>query len=48
MVEIFGTMGRLGHKDLQCALDTAALHGVSMPATEYTRDVIEDVFLARA
>jgi 3-hydroxyisobutyrate dehydrogenase len=48
MAEIFGSFGTLGYKDLQCALETAASHGVTMPAVEYTRDVIEDLFLGRA
>lgn len=43
----FGPMGALGRKDLQCALDTAQDHGVSLPTAEYIRDRIEDVFLAR-
>tara|TARA_R110002049_G_scaffold227233_2_gene399415 strand:- start:2067 stop:2948 length:882 start_codon:yes stop_codon:yes gene_type:complete len=47
MEQFFGAMGKLGHKDLQCALDTAADHGVVLPTAEYVRDRIENVFLAR-
>ncbi len=47
MARLFGPMGTLGRKDLQCALDTAAGHGVTMPTAVYVRDRIEDVFLAR-
>ncbi len=47
MEEIFGAMGNLGYKDLQCALDTAKDHSVSLPTAEYVRDRIVDVFLAR-
>lgn len=47
MEEFFGAMGALGHKDLQCALDTAADHSVTLPTAEYVRDRIVDVFLAR-
>ncbi|MEP5569511.1 MAG: NAD(P)-dependent oxidoreductase [Halioglobus sp.] len=47
MAEFFGPMGALGQKDLQCALDTAADHGVSLPTAEYLRERIVDVFLAR-
>lgn len=47
MEQIFGAMGKLGRKDLQCALDTAADYGVTLPTAEYVRDRIENVFLAR-
>ncbi|MEP4146568.1 MAG: NAD(P)-dependent oxidoreductase [Halioglobus sp.] len=47
MVEFFGPVGALGQKDLQCALDTAGDHGVSLPTAEYLRERIVDVFLAR-
>jgi 3-hydroxyisobutyrate dehydrogenase len=43
----FGAMGRLGRKDLECALSTAAEKGVSLPTAEYIRDRIVDVFLAK-
>lgn len=48
MDEIFGPFGRLGRKDLECAIETAAQLGVTMPATELVRDMIEDVFLNKA
>jgi 3-hydroxyisobutyrate dehydrogenase-like beta-hydroxyacid dehydrogenase len=47
MQQIFGALGKLGRKDLQCALDTAANHGVRMPTAEFVHERIEDVFLAR-
>lgn len=47
MEEYFGVMGRLGEKDMQCVLDTAADHKVVMPTAEYIRARILDVFLAR-
>jgi len=47
MDQFFGVMGRLGRKDLDCALATAADKGVQMPTAEYVRERIEDVFLAR-
>ena len=47
MVQFFGPMGALGRKDLQCALDTARDHAISLPTAEYVRDRIEDVFLAK-
>ena len=48
MEEIFGPFARLGTKDLQCAIDTAAEFDITMPATELVRDMIEDVFLNKA
>jgi 3-hydroxyisobutyrate dehydrogenase len=47
MDEYFGVMGRLGRKDLECALSTAAEKGVVMPTAEYIRDRIESVFVAK-
>jgi 3-hydroxyisobutyrate dehydrogenase len=47
MDQIFGVMGRLGRKDLECALTTAADVGVVMPTAQYIRDRIENVFLAK-
>ncbi len=47
MQQFFGVMGRLGRKDLECALATAGEKGVVMPTAEFIRDRIEDVFLAR-
>ncbi len=43
----FGVMGRLGRKDLECAISTAADMGVVMPTAEFIRDRIENVFLAK-
>jgi 3-hydroxyisobutyrate dehydrogenase len=43
----FGAMGRLGRKDLECAISTAADKGVIMPTCEYIRDRIENVFMAK-
>ena len=45
--QFFGPLGRLGRKDLECALNTAAEKGVALPTAEYLRDRIEKVFLAR-
>jgi 3-hydroxyisobutyrate dehydrogenase len=43
----FGVMGRLGRKDLECAISTASEKGVALPTAEYIRDRIENVFLAK-
>lgn len=48
MDDMFGPFGRLGRKDLECAIETAKQLGVTMPATEMVRDMIEDVFLNKA
>lgn len=45
--QYFNAMGQLGHKDLCCALDTAAEKGVKLPTVEFIRDRIVDVFLAK-
>ena len=47
MEQFFGAMGRLGEKDLDCALATATEKGVRMPTAEYVRERIEAVFLAK-
>lgn len=47
MDEYFGVMGRLGRKDLECALSTAVDKGVVLPTAEYIRDRIESVFVAK-
>jgi 3-hydroxyisobutyrate dehydrogenase-like beta-hydroxyacid dehydrogenase len=47
MEQFFGTMGRLGRKDLECALSTAAQKGVQLPTAEFVRDRIENVFMAK-
>lgn len=48
MEQFFGAMGKLGEKDLDCALATAKQLDVSMPATELIRKMIFDVFIAKA
>ncbi|MEM1112464.1 MAG: NAD(P)-dependent oxidoreductase [Pseudomonadota bacterium] len=47
MEQFFGVMGRLGEKDLDCALDTAEEQGVELPTAKYVRDRILNVFLAK-
>lgn len=47
MEQIFGVMGRLGRKDMECALTTAADMDVVMPTAQYICDRIENVFLAK-
>lgn len=47
MEEFFGAMAKLGRKDMECVVQTAADHKVTLPTAEYVRDLIEDVFLAR-
>ena len=47
MEQFFGPLGRLGRKDLECALQTASERGVKLPTAEYLRDRIEQVFLAQ-
>lgn len=47
MEQFFGVMGKLGSKDLDCALATARDNNVQLPTAEYIRDRIEDVFLAK-
>ena len=48
MDQYMGPFGRLGRKDLQCAIDTAAQLNIQLPATEFVRDMIEDVFVNKA
>ncbi len=48
MDQYLGPFGRLGRKDLQCAIDTAAEFDIQLPATEFVRDIIEDVFVNKA
>jgi hypothetical protein len=43
----FGAMGRLGRKDLECAISTANDKGISMPTAQYVCDRIENVFMAK-
>jgi len=47
MEQYFGSFGRLGEKDLQCALDTAGEMGVQLPSTARLRDVVYDMFMNR-
>lgn len=47
MAQFFGVMGKLGEKDLDCALRTAQERDVVMPTAEFIRDRIEAVFLAK-
>ena len=47
MADIFGPLGALGQKDLQCVLDSAGDHGIALPTAEFLRERIVDVFLAR-
>ena len=48
MQAFFGAMGRLGVKDLDCAVATAAAHAVPLPMTAFVRERIEDVFVGKA
>ena len=48
MQAFFGSMGRLGKKDLDCALDTAEAHALELPTTAFVRARIEDVFVGKA
>jgi len=46
--QIFGAFGRLGEKDLDCALESAAEMGVSLPSTARLREVVYPMFMNRA
>ena len=48
MAEIFGPFGRLGEKDLDCALASGRQMGVSLPSTERLREVVLPLFLNEA
>jgi 3-hydroxyisobutyrate dehydrogenase-like beta-hydroxyacid dehydrogenase len=48
MDEIFGAFGRLGEKDLDCALQSARDMGVELPSTERLREVVYPMFLNKA
>ena len=48
MEEIFGPFGRLGEKDLECALACAEGLGVELPSTRRLRDVVYPLFLNKA
>ena len=47
MEAFFGALGRLGRKDLECALSTAQEKDVKLPTAEYVCERIERVFLAQ-
>ena len=48
MEEIFGVFGRLGEKDLDCALSSADSLGVQLPSTRRLRDVVHALFTIKA
>jgi len=48
MAEIFGPFGRLGEKDLDCALASAEALGVTLPYTERLREQIYALFMNKA
>ena len=48
MAEIFGPFGKLGEKDLECALQTAAELGISIPYTERLKGDVYKLFLNKA
>lgn len=48
MDKLFGSFGRLGEKDLDCALQSAADLAVTLPSTQRLRDVVLDLFLNKA
>ena len=48
MEQVFGPFGRLGEKDLDCALDCARQLGLELPATARLRRSVYDLFLNRA
>ncbi len=47
MEELFGVFGRLGEKDLDCALSSGVDLGVDLPSTKGLREVIYDLFMNR-
>ena len=46
--QYFGAFGRLGTKDLECAMQTAAALGVNLPVGALVKTIIEDVFVNKA
>lgn len=48
MAAVFGPFGKLGEKDLDCALACAEQAGVELPAAARLRESIHDLFLNRA
>jgi len=47
ILQYFTAMGELAAKDLDCAIETAAEKGVTMPTCDFIRNRILDVFLGR-
>ena len=47
-VRHIGPFGRLGEKDLDCALQSAAEMGLELPSTTRLREVVLDLFMNRA
>lgn len=48
MDQMFGTFGRLGEKDLDCALQSAEEMGIEMPSTQRLREQVLALFLNKA
>tara|TARA_R110002072_G_scaffold25484_2_gene85394 strand:+ start:458 stop:1315 length:858 start_codon:yes stop_codon:yes gene_type:complete len=48
MAEIFGAFGKLGEKDLSCAIDSGKALGVSLPYTEKLQGDVYNLFLNKA
>ena len=48
MEEIFGPFGKLGEKDLDCALQSASDLGIELPSTERLRGNVYNLFMNRA
>lgn len=48
LAEVFGAFGKLGEKDLACALQSARELGVRLPSTERLREVVYDLFINKA
>lgn len=48
MAKLFGRFGRLGEKDLDCALTCAAELNVDLPSTERLRELVYPLFLNKA
>ena len=48
MEELFGPFGKLGEKDLDCALQSASDLGISLPSTAGLRKDVYNLFLNKA
>ena len=48
MQQVFGPFGRLGAKDLECAIEAAAALQLQLPIAATVQELIEDVFLDKA